>query len=273
MHLSGGSLQVVAQHHLDEWGLDFETGLTAGLENLRATSLAPFRELAEGVWWGFWDDDFGPSRLLFPDRIRGECRVQGDPVVLLAERRVLLVTGAEDEQGLLAAAHAAEEVARGGRPVGQLPLRLCGDDWEPFLPAANTPSGAKIRLAWMGSRQEAYQEQAGYLQALHQKAGGSGPGVEAYHVFQGRDGIPPFSFCIWLAGADCLLPRTEQILFGLSDEPGGEPKVRAQVSWETAQGIVGELMEAQEELIPERWRVRSFPDKVRLGSLQAASGA
>jgi hypothetical protein len=40
-----------------------------------------------GRLYGFWNDDFGPSRLQFSDL--PDCELAGDPVVLLAERRVM----------------------------------------------------------------------------------------------------------------------------------------------------------------------------------------
>jgi hypothetical protein len=265
MHIQGSNLGIVAQHHLDEWKLDFETALAAATNNLREHTREPLKQLAAGVWYGMWNDDFGPSRLLFPDVL--DCEIRGDPVVLLAERRVLVLTGADDEDALLMAAHAAEKVAEGGRPVGALPLRLHKDGWRPFLPPANSPSGKKIRLRWMKSLQGSYQEQAGYLAAL-----GEGPKAADYHVFGGRDDVPPFSFCIWQQGADVLLPRTEVVLFAVADKPGGEPTVRAEVRWEKTLELAGDLMERQQELIPERWRVRTFPDATRLAALRSASG-
>ncbi len=266
MHVQGASLGVVAQHHLDEWKLDFETALAAAKDNLRERTAEPLKQVTPGVWYGFWDDDFGPSRLLFSDLL--ECEVRGDPVVLLAERRVLVLTGAEDENGLLAAAHVAEKLAEDGRPVGALPLRLHHDGWAPFLPPANSPAGKKIRLRWMRSQQSSYQEQAGYLAALPEATRAA-----EYHVFEGRDDVPPFSFCIWQQGADVLLPRTQQVLFAVADQKGGEPVVRAQVSWAKALELTGDLMERQPELFPERWRVRAFPDAGRLAALRSASGA
>ncbi len=265
MHLQGNSLGVVAQHHLDEWKLDFETALAAATTNLREQTKEPLKQLGPGVWYGFWNDDFGPSRLLFFDLL--ECDLAGEPVVLLAERRVLVVTGAEDENGLLTAAHEAEKLAEDGRAVGALPLRLHKDGWKPFLPSANSPSGKKLRLRWMRSQQSSYQEQAGYLAAL-----GEGPRTADYRIHEGRDDVPPFSFCIWEQGADTLLPRTEQVLFAVADEKGGEPVVRAEVRWEKALELVGDLMERQQELFPERWRVRAFPDATRLAALRSASG-
>ena len=48
--------------------------------------------------------------------------------------------------------------------------------------------------------------------------------------------------------------------------------VRAEVRWDKALELVGDLMERQQELIPERWRVRAFPDTTRLAALRSASG-
>jgi hypothetical protein len=264
MYITGHTLGVVAQHHLEEWKLDFDTSLDAAKNNLREHTREPLKEIASGVWYGFWDDDFAPSRLLLPDLLA--CEIRGDPVVLLAERRVLVVTGAEDEIGLLAAAIMAEQF-EDDRPVGALPLRLHEGGWIPFLPPAESPAGKKIRLRWMGSQQSSYQEQAGYLAAA-----GKGPRAADYHIFEGRDDVPLFSFCIWEQGKDVLLPRAEQVLFAVPDKKRGEPVVRAQVSWQKALELAGDLMERQEDLFPERWRVRAFPDAKRLAALRSASG-
>ena len=58
----------------------------------------------------------------------------------------------------------------------------------------------------------------------------------------------------------------------VADEQGGEPIVRAEVRWEKALELVGDLMEQQQDLFPERWRVRAFPDATRLAALRSASG-
>jgi hypothetical protein len=265
MHLQGNSLGIVGQHHLDEWQLDFETALAAATRNLREHTTQPLKQVRPGVWYGFWNDDFGPSRLLFPDLLA--CEIVGDPVVFLAERRVLVLTGSDDEDGLLAAAHVAEKLAEDGRRVGALPLRLHEDGWKPFLPPAGSPSGKMIRLAWMKSQEGSYRDQAAALAAI-----GPGPDAAEYHIFPGQDDVPPFSFCIWQPGADTLLPQTERVLFALADEQGGEPIVRAEVRWEKALELAGDLMERQSELFPERWRVRTFPDAARLAALRSASG-
>jgi hypothetical protein len=37
--------------------------------------------------------------------------------------------------------------------------------------------------------------------------------------------------------------------------------------------LTGDLMERQQELFPERWRVLAFPDATRLAALRSASGS
>src|SRR5262245_18457056 len=122
----------------------------------------------------------------------------------------------------------------------------------------------------MDTLQGTYEAQGSYHEA-EKKEKADAPQVGAYHVFRGQDDVPPFSFTIWQAGVDALLPRAEQVLFAVHDEAKGEPVVRAQVSWGKALELVGDLMEEQEDLYPGRWRVRSFPDTVRLAALRAAS--
>jgi uncharacterized protein YtpQ (UPF0354 family) len=269
MLVEGDALKIVAQHHLDEWGRAFDELLAAATQNLRAVTASAFKPLAGGrVWLGHWGDNFGPSRLLFLDLIRA-CEVDGDPVVALPDRDMILLTGSDDEAGLLMLADLTEQARHKPRPVGVLPLRLAGDEWRPFLPPSDTQAGAKFRELWHADIGPDYRQQGERLRALFAQRGEEVVAAD-YHVHGGGQGEPGFSFCVWAQGAGPqLLPRTDQVLFACPDERG-ELRVRAQVSWSRVREIAGDLMAAQ-DFYPERWRVDAFPDAERLAALRAAS--
>jgi hypothetical protein len=68
---------------------------------------------------------------------------------------------------------------------------------------------------------------------------------------------------------DSLLPLTDEVILVIDPET----KDRVSVKWSIAQSVVGRLMEKQDDLLPERYRVRSFPSQEEIAELRRAASA
>jgi hypothetical protein len=222
-------MQLLPAAQLREWNVSFDEALTVALTNLRERSREPFEAVAPGTWRSPWRDNYDASRLVLPDLIRG-LPVQGEPIVIVPHRDVLLVTGSEDEAGL-------------GRLL---------DLAEPALQETRAVSGSQARDYF--DQQEVLAQQSEDV-------------FVASFLFQKRGRARSVS--VWTAGVDTLLPRTDLVVC-LPAEPGKEnPGILASASWERVCEVVGHRME-RTELYPERYRVRTFPDAKELAALGRA---
>ena len=173
---------------------------------------------------------------------------------------MLLITGTDEETGLLRAAEVIESRLSNPRHTGSIPLRLRGGVWSPWLPAPEHPHFQRLKHLWCSSFADYYARQAEEL-----RGGGLRDGadvfVAAYFVTQ-RDPIGPFSICFWSEGVRSLLPRTDYIGFYRADGGtflGGD--------WDTIVRVVGDLM-IPADIYPERHLVDDFPSREMLSEIQ-----
>src|SRR6185312_753509 len=110
-----------------------------------------------------------------------------------------------------------------------------------------------------------YKQQKEALDAIH-KADGTDVFVASYLIFTQKD-ASEYSMCVWTKGIDSLLPKTEHISF-LIDKDAKEYVTQP---WERAFPVVASLMEKEEGVLPERYRVRSFPTEEQIARLRAAN--
>jgi hypothetical protein len=77
-----------------------------------------------------------------------------------------------------------------------------------------------------------------------------------------------FTHTVWSRDVDSLLPVTDEITLFLNPEaPEGDSSEFLRVPWKKACARLGGLMEPVDGLIPQRVRVRSFPDAAMLEEL------
>ncbi len=119
--------------HLRNWGVDFDSLLQRARTNLLARGGEQrFLALREGCYRSTWRDNLDGSRMLLPGVLQ-RLRILGDPVVLLPNRDMLLVAGAEDPEALRCiVAYARQHLDDTVCPRQAGPLRLRNYCWEPW---------------------------------------------------------------------------------------------------------------------------------------------
>jgi hypothetical protein len=256
------SMHQIQQDTLNGWNASFDEALAAACENLRRISGQDFERPLPGVWLSPWRDNYDASRLAIPDVLR-RYKVKGEMVAAVPHRDVLVLTGSEDEAGLGFLLSLIEERMEQPRPLSESPVQLDGETWLPFRPDSNSPLYERFRLLHIKSRAREYAEQAEVLNALHQKTG-EDVFVASYTAIQKKDGKAS-SYCVWSAGVDTLLPRTDEVLFNKQDA-AGKAKITARGAWDKVMEIAGSLCEPC-KLYPERRRVRAFPTAEQLAAI------
>lgn len=129
----------VSQNQLDEWGVSFGDALAVAVENLWAMSNEDFERPAPGIYASPWHDNYDPARLLLPDLIR-QLDVKGDPVALVPNRDLLIVTGSENADGLKAVAALARQAFEDPRSISGIAVRLEGTVWKTYMPEPSHPA-------------------------------------------------------------------------------------------------------------------------------------
>lgn len=251
------AMRYVSPDDLARWGISYEQAHTDAMANLRRLDSVPLRHLALGTCLLATNDSYGASRLLLEDVMSG-CEVKGERVVLVPNRDSLLITGAEDAEGLLEVAEAAMAGLRAPRPVDGRALRLTADGWRPFLPEPGSPSRSLLENLAFASRVRGYQEQTERLRRQHEKEDpelyvtGYIPEQDAKGRFFGQT--------LWFNDGETLLPRADVILF-MDTSLGPDAPPVASVRWDLVVRDAGTMLMPEPGLYPERYRVRGFPSK------------
>lgn len=259
------AMSYVTERQLQDWGTTFDDALEHALMNLRGLPEASgWSAMAQGVWLGDWGDAYDSSRLLLPDLIH-RLNVP-EPVALVPFRNALLVTSARNPAGLALIGQVVEQaLADTPRWLSFEPLKLVdgrdGQQWQRHdLPPELQE---QFRVLREHNREGTYTSQKHLLDDLHETEN-SDLFVASYQLMQ-RDAGPLRSMAVWTQGVDTLLPRTELIAFVIPGE-AADPTLWF-VAWADVQDIAAPLLEAT-HLLPERWRVRSFPDEATVARLR-----
>jgi hypothetical protein len=256
------SMAYVNEQTLERWQVDFDTALAEALHNLRGLpEHGGWKSLGDGVWSGEWGDSYDSSRLLLPDLIhRTGVR---DPVVVAPFRNALMVTAGDNAAGIARMAQAIEDALEDNpRWLSFELLRLDGTRLAPHSPLVAADAWHRLRLRNAASADE---QQKRLLDALHERRK-----IDlwvASSQMVARDDLGTLGFSVWSNGVDTLLPHTEFLLFNPDNEDAG---ARLLLPWADAVEIVGDLMEPT-GYVPERVRVRRFPDAAQLARLKERS--
>ena len=246
---------------LAEWGVSVYEALEVGRENLAETTQG-YMTIGEKVFIIATGDSYDAARVTLVDRIR-DFKVDGQHVAMVPNRDHLIITGADDEQGLLMMAELASKRLEDAYSLSAVPLILDSDGWRDWMPPADHPLYRRFRdmeLRWLGPM---YEEQKQLLDALHEK--------EAIDVYVGtfgaveKKGGDLVSYCVWGEGVHTLLPVTQKVVVMRQ----GEDKAVALGTWQRVQEVAGHLMERTDDY-PPRFRVRDIPDQALLEAIGLA---
>ncbi|MBN1766834.1 MAG: DUF1444 family protein, partial [Sedimentisphaerales bacterium] len=261
------AIATITADQLATWGKSYDEVLTVARDNLWQMSNKSFLEASPGVYVSDWQDNHDASRMFLHDLI-WQMKVKGDHVVTIPHRDRLMITGSEDEQGLVRMAQETKkEYLENPRRLTALAFRLNDDTWQPYVPAPDHPAYPLFRELHIIYWANVYNEQKQLLDKLHSKEG-LNTLVGGYNVASERftQNIV-MSYCIWGDGASWLLPRTEKIGFCCMNE-SGKPIVLGMADWEQVCHSLGDLIQEDNSFYPVRYRVTQFPSEDHLKKIQ-----
>lgn len=249
------AMKYLGQEQFQEWGITFDEALGVATENLRSQSAEPLIPVAPGICASGWRDSYGVSRLLLDEVVR-RCKVRGDPVVFAPQRDLLLITGADDEDGLAQAAEIAMKAFQAPRPIDGRALRRTPQGWKPFLPAPQSKAWQTMRNLAVYSQGRDYADQTDRLRQQHEQLG-----VDLFvadFVVSEEESGRAVSQAVWVKGLDTLLPRVDRIFF-MDEALGPKAPPVAVVRWEAVERDMGAQLVPVEGDYPERYRPQGFP--------------
>ncbi|GIW81991.1 MAG: hypothetical protein KatS3mg105_3798 [Gemmatales bacterium] len=145
------AMTYVQKHTLASWQTTFEVAFAVARQNLAGITQQRLSQVVPGVWASPWKDNYDASRMLLTDYVR-QHDVKGDPVVMVPNRDMLLLTGSEDDKGLGIMAEIAESAVDHPRYLCGMVYRLDANDrWQAFIPDANHPHSNTFRLLQLES--------------------------------------------------------------------------------------------------------------------------
>ncbi|MFO0596230.1 MAG: hypothetical protein U0228_13025 [Myxococcaceae bacterium] len=239
------------------WKSSIDELWPTALENLRAISKTPFRQVSPGVYVSPWSDSHDPARLLLPELFKG-LNVKGRVIAGVPNRSTLIVTGSEDPRGLDEFVALMKMGLKDPRPLSSMPLMLTDDGWRAFEPRGDAPQFQHLRRLAVECRHVQHADQKTEL--VEQFT------AEEHDVFVATwcaavnsTTQEIINYASWTEGVPTLLPKVELLSFVVphGDDPGNAEVI--QVKWDDALPLVKDLMQPQPQYWPERWLVDDFP--------------
>jgi hypothetical protein len=262
------AMRSIIDSDLERWDVSFYEAVEAAKQNLENLASPTFAALQggsdEGVYISATADNYDASRLLLLDLVR-KMPVRGDYIAMVPNRDTLIVTGADDPEGLAVMGKVAEESFQKPRPISTIAVRLVGDEWESWLPereAAVYETFRELRLRTIGME---YNDQKELLDQIHEQAG-EGLFVASFSAVKHKSSGRVTSYSVWSQGVDTLLPETDDIVLLRPQPIAGEVKLAAAGSFERVRQIAGDLMQPL-GIYPERYRVAEFPSERQLEAI------
>jgi hypothetical protein len=251
------AMRTISQEDLDGWGVTFYEALEAARYNLMQLEHAFIGPKdGEGVYLSTGGDGYGSSRLILMDLIR-RLRVAGNCIAMVPNPDTLIVTGAEDLNGLKGMLGLAAEALQKPRPISGVALRLDGDDWVTWLPDPAHPLHNEFRGLQLQSVARSYAEQKQALDVRKEDVF-----IASCFLVHDPESGQYMTYCAWPLALPAILPKTDQIAFMPS--PDESPLM---TQWNRAVEVVGDLMEPL-DMYPERFRVSEFPTEEQLAALE-----
>lgn len=254
------SVMYLNQSHLNEWRISFDDLLNKAKDNLWKKTCNQFDSLMPGVYISKYQDIYDASRLLFWERIN-YLDVQGKPVAAVPDRNTLIVTGSDDENGLLYMSSICEKALEKTRLICTIPIVLENGAWAGLHLDETHPAYQKFRNCEVKETMIDYHEQKEILESKYQKANEE-IYVASFIATQSKKGEIT-SYCAWVKEIPSVIPKTDIILFM---ENGKE--ILGKARWDDACSAFGDLMKLEIEY-PPRYRVEPFSSLKQVNLLES----
>jgi hypothetical protein len=257
----GQAMRFVTGEDLQTWGIPLYLAMETAIQNLEEDSPEMYLRVGESLYVFRTGDAYDATRMLALDLMH-RLKVEGQLLALPLERDRLLVTGTEDEVGLmLMATFADDDEQNEGHPVCSVPHVLIGDEWKVWTPPKGHPTEEQFRVLALKSSGSEYLDQEALLQKWLE-AKGSDEFVAGFGELEHKSDGRLRSWCAWSKGVPTWLPKTDLIAFYDPDT-----ETRYMVEWNRAVEQFGSLMQPM-ECWPPRWKVEAFPDPLELEGLK-----
>ncbi|HIA50640.1 MAG TPA: hypothetical protein EYN91_00890 [Candidatus Melainabacteria bacterium] len=252
----------ITGRQLAKWGVSFDQVYQCALENLKKRSEKPLVEAVTGVFISNWQDGYDASRILLTDLIQS-LPFQGAPVAMLPSAENLVMTGADDMEGLASVLNVIEPMADKPRSMVGVPLVLRGGEWVPFEIQEGHPLYERFRVLRISATARSYADQRGVVSEWLQSIGEPAV-VTPYLATQRKDGSVS-SCSVWPEGVPCVIPRADSVVF-TGDSKESNQEVVACNTWEKVLEVVGGLLKPT-PFHPELYRVSRFPSSTELAQI------
>ncbi len=258
------SIRTVSKRDLTKWAVSFDDAMAIAKDNLWRASNQEFKRIRPGLFVSPWQDTHDASRLFLHDLI-WQLPVRGDHVVAVPNRNLLIVTGSDDADNLVALAHLVDQAMQQPRPmIGQI-FRLAGSQWHPFVPPPESPAHWPVKRLAMKSTARDYAEQKSLLESLHQKTGQDV--FVASQTLMRRNDDTFWTWTCWVEGiTDALMPVADFVSFGGINADGSSTSAGF-ARWDRVVEKVGHMMEPT-TFYPPRYRIRAYPSGQELAGLE-----
>ena len=251
---SPSTMMMVNDQHIEDWDADFDEAFAIAVANLQdSTEVARWGQVGGSVYASLWNDDYDASRLLL-DATIDPLELVGDPVAFVPHRNRLIVTGADDAQGLSIAMELTERELDQPSQISAVPLVRRNGTWADFELPDDHPAAPALRRLRAADRSLAY----GSTTPLIQSVVGDGTYV-ANSILAEKDDVI-VSSATWVDGGPSIIPEVDQILFFKDQETNW------MVAWHDVVAHVGDLMQPT-DFYPTRFRVESFPTADQLAAM------
>ncbi|MBX7218821.1 MAG: DUF1444 family protein [Blastocatellia bacterium] len=241
------------------WNTPFEEVMEAARDNLWNISPARFEQVIPGVYVSQWHDNYDATRLYLHDLV-WHLEVRGDHVAAVPNRDTLIVTGSENDEGLLLLSLMLEKMEEDPRPISNIPVILQGKTWVTYEPPQSHPVFQQFRGLRVREENKLYNEQKPLLEAWLQKKGEE-MFVAKFNAMKKKDTGEFFSYATWTDGVPTLLPKADEVIFVDPDRG-----VLGKVPFERVLAVMHNQMPI-EPFAPVRYRVETFPTPAQLNEL------
>ena len=257
------SIGSVNHDQLAKWGVTRDQALTVARDNLWAISNRDFKQVAPGVYLSDWHDSYDASRLFLHDLI-WQLPVRGDHVVMTPTRNDLIVTGADDSEGLVAMAKIAVRCLSDPRFITGAAVRLENNRWTSFMPPEQSPAFELFRhVALIGFGRD-YQQQGEVLSnALGEQE--SETHIGRFLLFEAVGSKTVSSKTLWIEGCRNILPCVDQIMFMARDK-NDEFRSMGQCTWQSVQAAFGDMIQPTDDY-PPRFLATGFPTEEQIKAI------
>ena len=243
------SLHFVTEQDLADWSVSAGTALADAKANVSA--LPYLVSDPKPARYVFNDDSYQAARLVNP-RMFDNLPVRGNWVAVVPDRDTFFVADSEDLEAVAGLARLAKrQLEAGERTISGLPFVLREGRWQVYEPPVGIrPLFSNVDLQY---RAEGW---AAYKSALEKDLAHRGQDifVASMTVHEQVGAETHYSVVVWSKGVDSILPAVDRVYFYDDDAA-----ITRWARWADVAGIMGADMQ-REPGMPERYRVRSFPD-------------